>query len=163
MPNPFPVDNNLDHLDPSFKEKVELFLADAKSQGFNISVFEGLRTQARQDYLYSIGRTIQKDSKPVTWTTTSNHEDGKAVDIVFMVNGLPSWQGDYMALRAIASKYQIGNLGSKEYCHFEDNGIPLHTTTKYTGVLQDLIKQGYKPVFTDFSGDDQVIKELIEI
>ena len=44
-----------------------------------LMVLEGLRTVDRQADLYAQGRT--KPGKIVTWTMTSKHIDGKAVDI----------------------------------------------------------------------------------
>lgn len=42
-------------------------------------VIEGVRTQARQDELYAQGRT--KPGTVVTWTRTSKHITGHAVDL----------------------------------------------------------------------------------
>ena len=50
------INSSLEQLTDQFQKKVELFLADAKSQGFNIKVFEGFRTLQRQQELYKIGR-----------------------------------------------------------------------------------------------------------
>lgn len=46
----------------------------------DFSVEEGLRTRARQLWLYAQGRT--RKGKKVTWTLKSKHIEGKAVDLV---------------------------------------------------------------------------------
>ena len=138
------IDNSLNDLDSKFLQKVNLFLADAKSQGYNIEVFEGFRTLERQKELYAIGRppTIEHP-RPVTWTMNSMHLTGQAVDIVFIENNEPTWDWDYQGLREIANKYEI--------CHFQDNLIPLNLqcimTSQFYPILQELINTGYKPVF----------------
>lgn len=43
-------------------------------------VIEGFRSQARQNYLYSLGRT--QPGKIVTWTRVSKHTFGKAIDVI---------------------------------------------------------------------------------
>jgi len=55
-------------------------LEEIKKEGINPLVVETYRSQARQDYLYSQGRTI-KGTK-VTWTLNSIHTKRNAVDIV---------------------------------------------------------------------------------
>ena len=55
----------------------------------DILVIEGLRTKERQADLYAQGRT--KPGKIVTWTLTSKHIDGKAVDVVKLKNGTIDW------------------------------------------------------------------------
>jgi D-alanyl-D-alanine dipeptidase len=73
------ADRDLSKLEANFRSKVSAFLAEV---GREIFVTEGFRTQQRQDYLYSLGRT--QPGKIVTWTKESLHEKGKAIDIAFL-------------------------------------------------------------------------------
>ena len=71
------TDRDLTKLNASFRKKVELRLAETP----DIFVTEAYRTQERQNYLYSLGRTIS--GRKVTRTTSSNHTKGIAVDVAF--------------------------------------------------------------------------------
>ena len=55
-------------------------LEEIKEKGINPLVVETYRSQARQNYLYSQGRTLQ--GKKVTWTQISIHTKRNAVDVV---------------------------------------------------------------------------------
>lgn len=66
---------------------------------FDILVIEGVRTQARQDELYAQGRT--KPGKVVTWTRSSKHILGQAVDIAPQIAGAIPW-GDAAKFDQIA-------------------------------------------------------------
>lgn len=48
---------------------------------FGIPEYGGRRTIEDQEHLYAIGRTIQLDRDPVTWTKDSIHFKGMAFDI----------------------------------------------------------------------------------
>jgi D-alanyl-D-alanine dipeptidase len=120
---------------PEMQAKVNNFLAKAKASGFNIQVFESLRTRERQAYLYGQGRTpaqckaaglklfdqwANPNGKIVTWTMTSQHLLGKAVDIVFVdAHGNPSWSGDWKKVIAIGKACGLTSLSPVESCHFQ--------------------------------------------
>jgi len=59
------------------------------AETYPILVIEGLRSQERQEDLYSQGRT--KPGPIVTWTKTSKHTEGKAVDVVILKDGKIDW------------------------------------------------------------------------
>jgi hypothetical protein len=87
--------NELSLLNPSTEIKMKAFKRFCREQGMMIQEFETMRTLERQKYLYSVGRTIRTDERPITWTMQSKHLDGKATDRVFLVDGdpkKPSWQ-----------------------------------------------------------------------
>lgn len=113
-------------LHPNFRTKVEKFLAEA---GSKIRVTEGYRTQARQKYLYSLGRT--RAGRVVTWTLESNHTSGRAIDICFTgVSPYPS-RAKWLPIVFIAKKYGInwgGDWRNPDSPHFEDNFQPMTTT-----------------------------------
>lgn len=120
---------------PEMQTKVNSFLTKAKEKGFNIQVFESLRTRERQAYLFGQGRTPQQckdaglklydqwakpDGKIVTWTMQSKHLEGKAVDIVFIdAKGNPSWSGDWKKLIDIAKTCGLKSLYPTESSHFQ--------------------------------------------
>lgn len=58
---------------------VKLLFQECSKLGIKIFVTETYRSQARQDYLYSLGRTV-KGSK-VTWTKNSRHTSRLAWDV----------------------------------------------------------------------------------
>lgn len=77
---------SLDLLWPGFREPFERYLAQIRATfpQFDIRVTETRRTQARQDYLYSIGRTREPMGKIVTHTRNSMHQYGLATDIALI-------------------------------------------------------------------------------
>ena len=97
-------DQKLDQLYLPFASKVEGFLVDAKAQGFNVGLFEGLRTYDRQKELWLQGRdqsgNVVDPSKIVTKSPPgmSLHQYGLAVDIVFDADAVkPGWQWSWDA------------------------------------------------------------------
>lgn len=55
-------------------------IGDIKASGINPLVVETYRSQVRQNYLYTIGRTVP--GTECTWTLTSMHTQRNAVDLV---------------------------------------------------------------------------------
>src|SRR5262245_53022156 len=51
-----PINRNLDHLDPTFRAKLEAALADLAVQGAPFKSVEGFRTVERQQWLFGSGR-----------------------------------------------------------------------------------------------------------
>lgn len=78
--------SDLDLLWPQFRANLERWLAQAAATfpQFDIRVTETRRTQARQKYLYSLGRTRQPYGKVVTYSLDSNHQYGLAADIAII-------------------------------------------------------------------------------
>lgn len=77
--------SSIDELNDKTKEALTLFLRIAKDKGLNVVVTETYRTQERQDYLYSLGRTAE--GSVVTWTKNSRHTKRNAFDIAKNVAG----------------------------------------------------------------------------
>ena len=77
--------SSIDELNDKTKEALTLFLRIAKDKGLNVVVTETYRTQERQDYLYSLGRTTE--GSVVTWTKNSRHTKRNAFDIAKNVAG----------------------------------------------------------------------------
>jgi hypothetical protein len=93
------VDHDLNHLYPDFRAQVAGIVLELNRwcsvhwPGHGAMVYEGFRTQARQQYLYAQGRTAPGDivtDKNGT-TNLSNHQKCLAADIVGVTNGQPSW------------------------------------------------------------------------
>lgn len=87
-PREIPVNASLDVLAPAFRARVELVLADMRAWGYTPRVFETLRTNARQNYLYGFGREYDDGRGVVTHSQTVGdtwHGFGLAVDIVCAV------------------------------------------------------------------------------
>ncbi|PEL12655.1 peptidoglycan-binding protein [Bacillus sp. AFS017336] len=64
---------------PVTQKAVKLFLEECKKANLDIFITETYRSQERQDYLYSYGRT--REGEKVTWTRSSNHTGRLAWDI----------------------------------------------------------------------------------
>lgn len=72
-----------------FRDVLDALSAVLLPLGYKVLVTETYRTKARQDFLYTLGRTAP--GKVVTWTTDSAHEYGYAIDWVPTKNGVAVW------------------------------------------------------------------------
>ena len=66
-------------LSPLAQQACLLFLKECKKQNIPVFITETYRSQERQDYLYSLGRT--RPGQIVTWTKNSRHTSRRAWDI----------------------------------------------------------------------------------
>lgn len=80
-------------LEPVTRQAVQAILAQST---IPLMVFETYRSQQRQQFLWSQGATKLK--------TVGVHHYGLACDIVKVVAGEPSWQGDFSFLRDLANQ-----------------------------------------------------------
>lgn len=112
-------DNDLMKLNDKFREKVYKLLELAKQNWLNIKVFEWRRSNERQNYLYSIWRTIQLEKRPITWTLKSKHLDGMAIDLVFIKDGKITWEWDWKKVVSIAKWLWLKSLAPTERCHIQ--------------------------------------------
>ena len=76
---------------PKIRRMAEDVVAKMFNKGYAVTVFEGFRSFAEQDYLYQQGRTRWGPIVTNAKAGESLHNYGVAVDIVFLVNGHPSW------------------------------------------------------------------------
>jgi peptidoglycan LD-endopeptidase CwlK len=81
-------ENKLAGVNPMLASKIRQLINLAQSNGYTLYIDEGYRTQERQNQLYAQGRTTA--GAIVTNTLTSKHTQGKAVDIMPVINGQPS-------------------------------------------------------------------------
>lgn len=109
--------NNIELLEPIFREKIRELLRRMKTAGFEPWLFETKRSYERQVWLYAQGRVIARDKKPITWTIKSKHRESKAADIIEMSKlwGNPTF---FKRLRIEAVKLGLKVL-NREGCHVE--------------------------------------------
>jgi peptidoglycan L-alanyl-D-glutamate endopeptidase CwlK len=70
---------------PQFRAAIANVVADMRAAGFKVRVFETLRTNERQQYLYGFGREYDDGRGPVTKAATAEngwHFFGLAADLV---------------------------------------------------------------------------------
>lgn len=134
------TDRDLDKLQDNFRKKVDLRLSDNPE----IFVTEAYRSQERQEYLYSLWRSIPWSI--VTKTTNSNHTKGIAVDVAF--TGSELYPRDHDLRRNIADSaknYGIDwgyDLWGRDKPHFQDNWVPFIEKTR-DPLIQEAIDLWY--------------------
>ena len=99
-------------LEPITGAAVVAIMAEAKASGHDMVVFETYRSQQRQAQLYDQGVTqLQK---------VGVHHYGLACDIVKLVDGEPSWDGDFSFFGVLAKKHGLiwgGDWGTPNRPH----------------------------------------------
>ena len=118
-------------LAPAFCDRVLAWLKACRDAGLQPYVYEGLRTSARQNELYAIGRTVQRTKPKVTNAKAgqSMHQYGFAIDFVPLkqakADGMmePDWSDKaYAPYHKLAGKFGLRKL-SWETPHLEDATI----------------------------------------
>ncbi|WP_312495617.1 M15 family metallopeptidase [Anaerosporobacter sp.] len=71
---------DIEELNPLCQILLNKALRDIKASGINPLIVETYRSQVRQNYLYSLGRTVKGNK--VTWTQVSIHTKRNAIDLV---------------------------------------------------------------------------------
>ncbi len=159
----------LDKLHPRFRKKVELFLKEVWDKIF---ITESYRSQERQNYLYSLGRT--RKWRKVTWTLNSNHTQWLAIDIAFKWKELyPKDIYSWKEIAEIAKKYWIDwwfDLWKTDKPHFQDNGKDYEKNifledSKFWKFIKENLENSFK--FNDYLDNRPAliadIKELITL
>lgn len=113
--------SDVNALSKTFRKKYNAFMKAVLERYPHCVPFETLRTQERQQRLYGVGRTHSKNRKPVTWTLSSNHLTGNAVDLVWKIKTWVTREWPYEDLIYLCRFYGIKNLSPLEVCHFEDD------------------------------------------
>lgn len=140
-------------------------IEDIKKEGINPLVVETYRSQARQNYLYSQGRTIP--GTKVTWTQSSIHTKRNAVDVVpqRMIDGRMTaiWNANDKETKkiiAIMTKYSFeagANWSSSpDSPHFQIKGVDdtaksysaINTNIYITKMIQTLLNEKNKAGLT---------------
>lgn len=159
----------LDKLNPTFRAKVEKFLAEVNKTSQIIFITESWRSEERQAELVKAWLSKVK---------RSNHQDWLAVDIWFYWSQLyPSDMATWRKVADIGKKYWIDwgfDLWKWDKPHFQDNPkiLPLINDnmkkSKYSDIMTNVCKDAnFEPIFDKHEGDkpltEQETKELIEI
>jgi D-alanyl-D-alanine carboxypeptidase len=91
------ADPNL--LEPITRQMVDAIILDANAHGMELMIFETYRSQARQEQLFSQGATKLR--------TVGVHHYGLACDMVKVIDGEPSWKGDFSLLGQLAHAHGL--------------------------------------------------------
>lgn len=100
--------SSLSALEPEVADSTRSLLTHAQREGVNLSPIETRRSQERQEMLFQKGRTAPGDV--ATWTLTSDHTPGRAVDFT----GDPA---AYSWLQANAPKHGFSVMGGMDPGH----------------------------------------------
>ncbi len=104
-------------LEPATRQLVAGIISAAHGMGIELMIYETYRSQERQQELFNQGATKLR--------TVGVHHYGLACDIVRMVNGEPSWKGDFSFLGQLAQSSGMiwgGDWGAPHLKHsFVDN------------------------------------------
>lgn len=84
-------DTALEHLHPTFREKVQVLTQMFRDEQLPFKLFEGFRTPHRQRDLYAQGRTQTGPIVTKAQPWSSHHQYGVAGDFVLFINGNWSW------------------------------------------------------------------------
>lgn len=120
----------MEHLHPTFRQKVELLLQELARANLPFRLFEGFRSPQRQRELYNQGRTRPgaKVTNADAWS--SLHQYGVAADFVLYIDGKWSWddsgerKGWWKQLHNLAQLQGLEPL-SWELPHLQMQGMQL--------------------------------------
>jgi len=114
--SPNAVNSSIATLNPALQEKLARVISRMRDEtGHDVQVTETYRSQSRQNALYAQGR--QTAGPVVTWTQSSKHTQGRAVDVT--LDGGSASADAYAALQRIANEEGLRTLGSKDPGHLE--------------------------------------------
>ena len=131
--------NKLEGVHPELAKRVTALIGIAKQDGYDLTVTQGLRTFAEQDKLFNQWRDgkdndgdkrIDESDERVTHAAggQSNHNYGLAVDLVFLINGIVSWNDLlYVKIGEWAKECDLawgGNWKHKDLPHVEMPNLP---------------------------------------
>lgn len=117
---------NLGVLDSETRDRVNALTAVASAAGVGLQVGETGRTQSRQDWLFAQGRNQNLPGTQVsTWTLTSAHGPGRAVDIV------ASNDAGYRWLWQNAPRFGLVPMGAMDPGHVALTDSSLAATPQY--------------------------------
>lgn len=105
---PQAASNDLELLAPDVQQIAADLSASAAASGHRLGIGETFRPQDRQDYLFQQGRS--RPGPIVTWTLTSDHTNGRAIDFTGDAKSL-EW------LQAEASRRGLSTLGAMDPGH----------------------------------------------
>ncbi|MCA9737734.1 MAG: D-alanyl-D-alanine carboxypeptidase family protein [Gemmatimonadetes bacterium] len=110
-----------DRLHPELRARLERVMERMRAEyGHEVKIAEGYRTQERQAQLFAQGRTAP--GPVVTWTRTSAHTDGLAVDVV--IDGTYENPIAYERFARLAREEGLVSLAPLDPGHVELEGEP---------------------------------------
>ena len=144
--------NNIRDLQVWFQPYVEYFISLLKiGKEMTGTLSEGFRSCERQDYLYRQGRSEKGQIVTNAKCNQSDHQFGRAIDIVFTdYFGVPSWSPIWYREAAKIAKpigFKWGGdwLRFKDYAHFYMDEPPVNKDfiAKWKGsIILDVQKEG---------------------
>lgn len=99
-------------LEPHTRQLVEQIVMQTKAMGIDVMIYETYRSQERQQQLF-LQHVTQLQNVGV-------HHYGLACDIVRVVDGEPSWEGDFSFLGQLAHRFGLiwgGDWGNPNQPH----------------------------------------------
>ncbi|MDP5142772.1 M15 family metallopeptidase [Rheinheimera baltica] len=123
-------DTALEHLHPTFRQKIQQLQSELTKADLPFRLFEGFRSAQRQHQLYSQGRTTRgaKVTNADAWS--SFHQYGVAADFVLFIDGKWSWDDKgprkawWQKLHELAATVDLEPL-SWELPHLQQKGQQL--------------------------------------
>jgi peptidoglycan L-alanyl-D-glutamate endopeptidase CwlK len=115
------IDRDFDNLAPFFAQKLRSAIAECQAQGYPVELFEGMRSETRQNQLWAQGRT--EPGKIITHAKAGQswHQYGLAADIVGFINGRWDWSLNYDKIEQIMVSHGFSSL-KFERAHFQITG-----------------------------------------
>lgn len=103
------ADSSPDHLYPEFRRKIERVMQEfEKHTGEALTLVEGFRSQARQDYLYAQGRT--RPGPKVTWVRSTRwHGAGLAADVMPSKHGYHASREWWELIKHLGEAHGLSN------------------------------------------------------
>ena len=80
---------------PLVRRKAEQLIERMFAKGRAVMVYQGYRSEEEQNYLYAQGRSRKGPIVTNARGGESLHNYGVAIDVVFLVNGHPSWDNGH--------------------------------------------------------------------
>lgn len=113
------INRNPEDLADFVRERLELSLSECEENGYPVRLFEGKRTNERQAWLWTQGRT--RPGKIITnaGVNQSYHIWGLATDCVFWDGKSWDWSGPFDKIIPIFKGHGFKSLYPFESCHFE--------------------------------------------
>ena len=125
MPQPWQRDNDLTHLHPVFRNKVQTLLDRLSTEQLPFRLFEGFRSPQRQQYLYAQGRTRPGSIVTKARPWSSRHQYGVAADFVLYENGKWSWDTSGEKDRWWTRLHELGREQGLELLSWEKPHVQL--------------------------------------
>lgn len=118
------TENRIEALAPDAVPPIQSFIAALEKEGLKVDVRETARPQERQEWLFQQGRS--RKGQIVTWTTTSDHSNRRAIDIFINGDSTGSDPG-YEKAWEIAKRLGIDAIGANDPGHF---AVPMGAPAK---------------------------------